>query len=705
MRVTGFIFLLWLISFLSAAENYSVFKENGKVGLKNQQGQIIIPASYESLGWSDNSFSVVDQVTGYELNGLWGIVSINNKLVIKAQYLSLTIGEGSLLIAQKKLKTLQVATGCIKTDGKEVLPFQYDGMKITSLRAIVFIKATNQFKFGLIDLENKKIIPTEYKNIRSIGSLRFAVENFQHKTALFTDGGKQITDFSIDSLSSFKKNYAVIYQNLNQGLIDRDGQIKVQPQYRAIEIQDDGTVRARKLNEWIFLDAENKLLQKIECDSIEGVEKNVFKLKVAGEIQLVDAQFKPIYKNSFSTLGKFEKGKAVFSKAAKYGIIRKSGVVVIDPVYDTLINNGNSLLVNIKQNGRDNWSLIDTLGRKKHTKLYDIITPYNGEFYAVKKNNFWGALNEEGKEIIACVHDSLKQTFDSSVVVKFHNQYGIITVKEDWLVTPQANKLKLVSQDHYLEFTEGNTFLKSVYGELIYFTSNTLTLQSDYLLERLPTGETWKISFSGTILNRQPDLVEPIQKILPESEGLRAIKKDGKYGFIDSRGRLRIANRYENAQSFSEQLAAIQILGKWGFINHEDKIAIQPVYESTASFVNGLAIVKQKGFYGVINKSGKLILPVRYQSVTILHNHRLLVKQDDVLGLADASGKLILAPKYNELEDLNNGYVIIQRNQKYSLLTLDGLSKIPMIYDYLTYDAFNNRYIALKKSEWINLNP
>ena len=53
----------------------------------------------------------------------------------------------------------------------------------------------------------------------------------------------------------------------------------------------------------------------------------------------------------------------------------------------------------------------------------------------------------------------------------------------------------------------------------------------------------------------------------------------------------------------------------------------------------------------------------------------------------------------------NNGYVVIQRNQKYSLLTLDGLSKIPMVYDYLTYDTFNNRYIALKKSEWITLNP
>jgi len=83
----------------------------------------------------------------------------------------------------------------------------------------------------------------------------------------------------------------------------------------------------------------------------------------------------------------------------------------------------------------------------------------------------------------------------------------------------------------------------------------------------------------------------------------------------------------------------------------------------------------------------------------------LMVKQDNVFGLADESGKLLISPKYNSLEDLNNGFVIVQRNQNYSLLTLDGLSCIPMIYDYMVYDTFNNRYIVLKKSAWIILTP
>ena len=47
------IVLLFLLSAPSLAEPYLVFEENGKVGLKSEEGQILLPASFEALGWSD----------------------------------------------------------------------------------------------------------------------------------------------------------------------------------------------------------------------------------------------------------------------------------------------------------------------------------------------------------------------------------------------------------------------------------------------------------------------------------------------------------------------------------------------------------------------------------------------------------------------------------------------------------------------------
>ncbi len=73
------------------------------------------------------------------------------------------------------------------------------------------------------------------------------------------------------------------------------------------------------------------------------------------------------------------------------------------------------------------------------------------------------------------------------------------------------------------------------------------------------------------------------------------------------------------------------------------------------------------------------------------------------MGLADQYGNILLHPKYNSIADLNNGYVIVQQGNKFGLVTLQGVSTIPLMYDYLTFDPDRNRYLALKKSPWMAL--
>lgn len=706
MRVTGGIFLLWLISFLSAAENYSLYEENGKVGLKNQLGQVLIPAQYEQLGWSNSTFSVVGTVTGYLTKGQWGLVNLTNRKVTEAEFTALVPGEGLFLVASKRIGvSTRSSVGCINTNGKVIIPFLYDGLTIASLRAIVILRASNQYKYGLIDLDNKKIIPLEYKEIHAVGNLRYAVADFKNKTALFTEAGRQITPFSMDSVSRFFKNYAIIYQNYKQGLIDREGIVKIEPKYSSIEIQENEIIKGKLPDEWIFLDGKNQSLKQVVCDSIEGVEKNIYKIFQGGTIQLVNENLQPISEQTFSSLDNFEKGRAIFRREGKYGVLYQDGRIAIDARFDELIINKKYLLGNRKNQGRDQWTLLDSTGNKKHTKTYERIESFNGKFFPVKNRNHWGAIDENGKEIIACVHDSLLQYAGENIAVKFHNQYGIIDTKEEWIVIPLPNPIRLITETRYLEFSPQTTYLRNIDRSIIYFTTNRVEVFPDHLREYLPSGAIWKINFDGRIVSRQVQPDEPIEKVFVETEGLRAIKRDGKYGFIDSRGRLRIANRYDDAQIFSDNLAAIKIRGKWGFIDHAEKIVIQPAYDEVFPFQYGIAIVKQKGFFGAINKTGKVILYPRYDDLHPLPNHRLLIKIDGLQGLSDVDGKLLIGPKFNQLDDLDNGYVIIERNKKYGLLTLQGVSTIPMIYDHLSYDRYNGHYIASKKADWSILKP
>jgi hypothetical protein len=681
-------------------QNFNVFEENGKFGLKNEHGDVLIPAQHDALGWSNGKFSVINNVTGYQIKGLWGIINISNHRITKTEYVDLSPGEGSLLVARKKLPhTVTILTGCINTSGKEIIPFQYEGLSISSFRAIVFSKTNNQFKHGLIDFENKLLIPIQYASIYPLGSLRYAVENFENKIAIFSEDGKQITNFLIDSISSFKKNYAIYYQNQRQGLIDREGQIKLEPVYREIVIRDDGSIMTRQADAWLFLNGENKLIRQINADSIQAILPGILKIKTAGKIQLTNEAFIPLNENVFSFVGNFHKGKALFKKGNGTGLLRSDGTIALETKYNDLILDNKFIIARQWVDNRNRYVVLDSLGKILTTKNYDFIGKFNGSFFPVKNKNYWGALNASGKEIIACVHDSIVDQVSNHVVVKFKGGYGIINLNEDWIITPQASRLKLWDDERYLEITPRTTFLKSFPKTIIYFTDNKVEIKNDFLVEHTSSGALWKIDRNGVITER---LLEPeaVEKVFPESEGLRAIKKDGRYGFIDNRGRLRIANRYEDVKAFSGSLAAAKIRGKWGFINHHDNIAIQPVYDEIYSFQDNVAIVKQKNYFGLIDLNGKLILPVRYDEIKILPGKHLLILQNGLYGLTDSNGKTFINPKFNQLIDLNNGYVIVERDGKFGLLTKQGLSTIPEIYDGLSFDTYHNQYIAFKKAAW-----
>jgi hypothetical protein len=702
MRLSVILLIFVLTSLQAVAEPYSIFEERGKVGLKNEAGLIIIPAKYEALGWSNGSFSIAGQAIGYKLKGSWGVLSLSNQRITPPDYSSLTHAGGQLLVASKRSASFKISTGCISTEGKVIIPFTYTGVTVHSLRAVAFIREGNFFKHGLIDLENKILIPFQYRNIYPIGSLRYAVENFDGKTALYSDGGKQITGFTIDSISHFKNNVAIIYEAGRQGLITREGELKSEAKYREIRVEQS-SILARLPDEWRVLDAQNKQSEIIGADSVVSLGEGRYKVEDAQSVRLVDQEFKSINAEVFQSIQSFQHGLSIIKSQHQYGVIKKTGQIILRPVFQKLVLADDYILTLDKNGDRTSWSLRDTLGNRQNVKTYDLIGPRQHAVFPVIKNGYWGAIDQRGNEIVACVYDSILEANETQLAVKFRGQYGIISLKEEWLAYPQKHKVKLLNQDRYFMIRDNALFLCTFNRTILYFTINPISVQKDHLLESVSNGGTWTIDFDGRIINRQLPPAEPTDHVFPSTEGLRGIKKNGKYGFIDDLGRLRIANRYEDIKPFSEGLAAIKIRNKWGFINRDDNIMIHPNFEEVLPFEKGYSIIKQKGLFGLLTREGKVVLPARYDSVAMQANGRFLIIVNGLQGLADQHGNVLLHPKYNSILDLNNEYVIVEQDGKFGLVTLRGISTIPQMYDYLKYDTEKNRYLALKKSQWLPL--
>lgn len=701
MRLLVFLFFLLNVITVKAAD-YLVFEENGRYGLKDDQGKVVISPAFERVGWSDGNFSVVGQITGYMLNGQWGLINMKEQRITKAEFISLVPSGGDRFVARKKIDAITTKLGCIDLKGTATVPFKYDGIKIDGLRAIVFVKNGSHYLYGVIKLDGSTIIPMTYKNIFSVGNMRYGVQNDENKTALFSETGARITPFSIDSISSFINNRAVIYENSLQGVINRDGIIEVQPIYREIILGGDG-IKARKTNTWRVMDQKNNVLKTTSCDHLTA-SGNSFIVENNGLFGIRDEQLNEVVPTSYTAILQLQEDLLVVKRGAKTGLVKDDNSTVMPLQFDSIHLSGRYVRASESLLGKPVWSLYDIYGIKKSEKTYESMSPFNGKFFLVKNYGLTGVMDKYGKETIHCLYDSILEYNGEQLVVKFHGHYGIIDFRENWLLPPQPFPVELVDERHYLLKEYNTTFFKSFSGDLIYFTDNHLTIEDQLLKEILPDGTIKKISFEGITISRSsPPILDDTQIIAEESEGLRGIKRNGKFGFIDKEGRLRIANRYESISNFHNGLAAVKILGKWGFVDKQDKIAINPSYEEVSDFLQDVTIVK-RGNFGIINKDGNLVLDTRYDAIRQLKTQNFVVENNNLKGLASKSGEILIDPRFDELEDLGNGFVIVKRENKYGLLSREGLSVIPMIYDHLEYLPLQQAYLVKEEAPWIKLS-
>lgn len=691
---------LFLFSLYADAETYLLFEENGKQGIKNEQGQVVIPASFEALGWSDGSFSVIGNVTGYRAHGHWGIIHLQKQFVTPADYETLVYGGGNNIVARKKISPVATKTGVLNLQGETKIPFYYDGIEINGLRAIVFNLTNGKFWFGLTDLENKQLLPLAYKNIFSLGTLRFAVQQQDGKMALYSEDGRPVTDFTIDSISSFYQGFAIVYQNSLQGLMNREGAIKLQPIYQSIKIDSDGQVFAQLPNEWRWLNAKNETQKTFQADDLTPLRDGFQIVTRGSKVGVVDQKLQIVIPIAYETLTPIE-DFFIARKGRKYGMIERQNKTIIDFQYDSLRASRQQLLAFTASIG---WQLVGLNGKVRTGKYYQALKEKKG-FYVARHKGFEGLVDAAGKEVLHCVFDSILQIKESMAAVKFRGQYGIMDFQENWGIAPQPFPITLVNDTHYLQRQPGNSFLKTMNGRIVYFTPYPTKFENDYWVEQLPGGAERKLTYDGTVLPTSAvPAIERVTQVFRESEGMRGVQKDGKFGFIDTKGKLRIANRYDSIQDFHEGLAPIKLIGKWGFINMRDELAIHPNYQWVSGFERDICLARQNGKYGAINPRGQTILSFRYDAMRALPNGTLELAVGDKKGRATASGQIQIEARYDHLQEAADGNLIAGQHGNFGVISAEGLNLIPMMYQRISFDDATKLYIAQLKSEMKQIN-
>ena len=111
-------------------------------------------------------------------------------------------------------------------------------------------------------------------------------------------------------------------------------------------------------------------------------------------------------------------------------------------------------------------------------------------------------------------------------------------------------------------------------------------------------GNGWRmIDYSGNVIGN--DTYEEVRLFADTTYA--AVKKGGKWGFVDKNGAEVITPQFEDARSFANGLAAVQKDGLWGFINQEGQIVIDAQFENALDFNSaGGAFVFMEGEWNLL---------------------------------------------------------------------------------------------------------
>lgn len=81
----------------------------------------------------------------------------------------------------------------------------------------------------------------------------------------------------------------------------------------------------------------------------------------------------------------------------------------------------------------------------------------------------------------------------------------------------------------------------------------------------------------------------------------------GKYGYVDGRGRIIIAPRFDGADTFSEGLAVVLDSGRFGYIDSRGAMAIPALYRHARAFHGGFATVRLGDRWLTLDRSGRTL--------------------------------------------------------------------------------------------------
>ena len=409
---------------------YIVRKDNDKegtyaYGVVDNDGTVYIPVEYDQIEFEKEGREYKDNIYKCKKKEKWGLVSSTNGILLPCEYSSLE-GNGIWRTCKSgKYGYVQLnGTSSITT----LIPCIYESLGKYS--ADSYIRATLKGKKGMIDSQNKIIIPFEYSKVgnpchTSNGYSIIWVEK-DGKLGIYNDDGKELQPCDIDKAYILTENnsielsytdcpstdYIYIVRNGLTGLISGSTFETIIPcMYEYLSPIKTSKAFYKANGKWGIIDTNNKTIQLAIYDNVEidgstlseqkmpsmAFQSNMYVLN-NGKVGMLKANGEDFIPVKYDSLGMYSDNMLVAKVGDKYGFLNEEGKESVPFVYSQAHNYSEGLAAVVNENGK--YLFIDKSGNVTiKPKEYDRVDNFqNGTCKVYRKDKVW-EIDREGKKV------------------------------------------------------------------------------------------------------------------------------------------------------------------------------------------------------------------------------------------------------------------------------------------------------------------
>ena len=271
---------------------------------------------------------------------------------------------------------------------------------------------------------------------------------------------------------------------------------------------------------------------------------------------------------------------------------------------------------------------------------------------------------------VSCLNETMAVFTDSAT-----GKVGIMTLGGEITEKAEHNKITVCSDSwrNYRYIVESP---RSEYLLLADAETKTVTTRQYHGLQTPEMIPCWSEAgkhlawtdekgYAGEVKTKEVSL-EP--GLYPVATSLGA---DAKFGYIGRTLRLEIAAVYENARDFSEDMAAVKKDGKWGYINNLGVTVIPFDFDSCAladtmggdiafGFRNSLAPVCKGGKFGIINSKGETVVDFTFDIILQGEDGKYIAYSGGKWGIITVDKELFVPETTASTSPANNEPAIAQ---------------------------------------------